>query len=98
MTWDYEHTWLKVRSYIYIYIYIYDMDGNSSHFSTLRTRTEMVLETLVFLPFNHLTRLVTRENFIIHSRCETSRSYISVFILLRTFRVSLNYLGLVCKD
>jgi hypothetical protein len=45
------------------------------HFSTLRTRTEMVLETLVFSPFNHLTRLVAREDFIIHSRRESSRSY-----------------------
>jgi hypothetical protein len=33
-------------------------------FSTLRMRTEMVLETLVFLPFNHLTWLVAREVFI----------------------------------
>jgi hypothetical protein len=33
--------------------------------STLRTRTEMVFETLVFSPLNHLTRLIARENFII---------------------------------
>jgi hypothetical protein len=33
--------------------------------STLRTRTEMVLETLVYSPFNHLTRLVAEEDFII---------------------------------
>jgi hypothetical protein len=26
----------------------------------------MVLETLFFSPFNHLTRLVAREDFIIH--------------------------------
>jgi hypothetical protein len=31
----------------------------------LRTRTEMVLETLVLSTFNHLTLLVARENFII---------------------------------
>jgi hypothetical protein len=51
---------------IYIYLleprgsdrYIYDMEGNCSHISILRTRTEMVLETLVFSPFNHLTWLV----------------------------------------
>jgi hypothetical protein len=30
----------------------------------LRTRTEMVFETLVFSPLNHLTRLIARENFI----------------------------------
>jgi hypothetical protein len=35
--------------------------------STLRTRTEMVLETLVFSSFNHLTRPVAQENFIIVS-------------------------------
>jgi hypothetical protein len=34
-------------------------------FSILRSTTEMVLETLVFSPFNHLTRLVARRNFII---------------------------------
>jgi hypothetical protein len=33
-------------------------------FSTLRTRTKMVLETLIFSPSNHLTQLVARENFI----------------------------------
>jgi hypothetical protein len=33
--------------------------------STLKTRTEMVLETLVFSSLNHLTRLVAREYFII---------------------------------
>jgi hypothetical protein len=36
------------------------------YFSILRTRTEMVIETLVFSPFNHLTRLVAREDFIIY--------------------------------
>jgi hypothetical protein len=36
----------------------------------------MVFETLVFSPFNHLTRLVARENLIILSRRENSRSYI----------------------
>jgi hypothetical protein len=45
-------------------VYIYDMDENSSHFSTMRTRAEMVLEMLVFLPFKHLTWLVAREDFI----------------------------------
>jgi hypothetical protein len=33
--------------------------------STLRTRTEMVFETFVCSPLNHLTRLIGRENFII---------------------------------
>jgi hypothetical protein len=31
---------------------------------SLRTRTEMVLETSVLSTFNHLTRLEARENFI----------------------------------
>jgi hypothetical protein len=35
------------------------------YFSTLRTRTKMVLEMLVFSPFSQLTRLVAREDFII---------------------------------
>jgi hypothetical protein len=35
--------------------------------STLRTRTEMVFETLVFSPHNHLTRLIARENLMILS-------------------------------
>jgi hypothetical protein len=33
--------------------------------STLRTRTEMVFETLFFSPLNHLTWLIAQENFII---------------------------------
>jgi hypothetical protein len=36
---------------------------------------KMVLETWFSSPFNHLTRLVAREYFIIHSRHESSRSY-----------------------
>jgi hypothetical protein len=34
----------------------------------LMTRTEMVLETLVFLPLNLLTRLVARDNFIMQGK------------------------------
>ena len=34
-------------------------------------RTEMVLETLVYSPSDHLTRLLVRENFIEFSRCES---------------------------
>jgi hypothetical protein len=43
--------------------------------NTLRTRTEMVFETLVFSPFNHLTRLIARENFIILSHRESNKSH-----------------------
>jgi len=32
--------------------------------TTLRMRTEMVFETLVFTKLNHLTRLIAQENFI----------------------------------
>jgi hypothetical protein len=40
-----------------------DADCFSRHISTLKTRTEMVLETSVFLPLNQLTRLVAWEYF-----------------------------------
>jgi hypothetical protein len=70
-------------------------DGNSSHFSTLRTRTEMVLETLVFSPFDHLTRLVARENFIILSRRESSRSYIMNIVAILTFQFKIPIRGCV---
>jgi hypothetical protein len=35
----------------------------------------MVFETLVFSPFNQLTRLIARENFIILSRRESNKSH-----------------------
>jgi hypothetical protein len=44
--------------------------------STLRTRTEMVFETLAFSPLNHLTLLIARENFIILSRRESNKSHL----------------------
>ena len=34
-------------------------------------RTDVVLETLVYSPFDHLTRLLARENFIEFSRRES---------------------------
>lgn len=40
----------------------------ASDFSTLRTRIKMVLKTLVFFPFKHLTTLVAREEFIISEK------------------------------
>jgi hypothetical protein len=68
---------VNIPYYIYVHIFlghsVYDMDGNSSHFSTLRTRTEMVLETLIFSPFNHLTRLVARQNFITAMICSRNK-------------------------
>jgi hypothetical protein len=42
-------------------------DG-AEDFRTLRTRTEMDRETLVSSCFNHLTRLVAREDFIMNSQ------------------------------
>jgi hypothetical protein len=35
------------------------------HISTLRMRTEMIFEILIFSLFNHLTQLIAQENFII---------------------------------
>jgi hypothetical protein len=48
---------------------------NHIHMRTLRTRTEMVFEMLVFSPFNHLTQLTAQDNFIILSHWESNRSY-----------------------
>jgi hypothetical protein len=48
-----------------VYIFGQNVFPNHCQTSTLRMRTEMVFETLVFSPFNHLTRLTARENFII---------------------------------
>jgi hypothetical protein len=44
--------------------YIHDTDWIPGHFSSLRMRTEMVLETLVSSAFNHLTWLAAQESFI----------------------------------
>jgi hypothetical protein len=41
---------------------------------TLRTRTEIVIESLGFSLFNHLTQLITRECFIIQCHRESYRS------------------------
>jgi hypothetical protein len=38
--------------------------------SSLMTRTEMVLETLVYSPFNHLTQMLASEYFIEFSHRE----------------------------
>jgi len=53
----------------------------SSHISTLRMRTEMVFEMLVFSPLNHLTQLVDWENFIILNCWESTRSCIINLIM-----------------
>jgi hypothetical protein len=39
------------------------------------TRTETVLETLGFSPFNQLTRIVAQEHFIIQSLCKSYKSH-----------------------
>jgi hypothetical protein len=49
------------------------------------TRTEMVFETLVFSPLNHLTRLTARENFIILSRRESNKSHLILFVIRMNF-------------
>jgi len=43
--------------------------------STLRTRTEMLFETLISSLLNHLTWLIARENFIILSHWESNKSH-----------------------
>jgi hypothetical protein len=47
----------------------------SPNITSLRTRTEIVLETLGFSPFNQLMPLVAREVFIILSCRESFSSY-----------------------
>jgi len=39
---------------------------------------EVVLETLVYLPFNHLTQLLAQENFIEFSHCESFKLCMAV--------------------
>jgi hypothetical protein len=63
-------TWNMGRS-------ISDTDWFSRYISTLKTRTEMVLETLVFSPLNQLTWLVAREYFIKREKMfPTQKKYI----------------------
>jgi len=53
------------------------LNGEKTNVSkTLRMRTEMVYETLVFSPFNQLTQLTAGENFIIrrHKHVATKRT------------------------
>jgi hypothetical protein len=54
---------------------------------------QLVLETLFFSPFSQLTRLVAREDFIILSRGESSRSY-TIYLTKHVVKISsgLNWL------
>jgi hypothetical protein len=54
--------------------------------SSRATRAVMALETSVFSYFNHLTRLVAREDFIIW-KYEFENSKIHVFFIQQTYRV-----------
>jgi hypothetical protein len=58
---------------------ISDTDWFSRYISTLKTRTKMVLETLVFSPLNQLTQLAVCEYFIIQCHHESYKSYMMVF-------------------
>jgi hypothetical protein len=62
----------------------------TSHVTTLRMRTEMVLETSVCSSFNHSTRLITRKNFTVTILRESARSHIYGYqtkqITLQLFR------------
>jgi hypothetical protein len=49
-----------------VYIFGQNVFSNHCQTSTLRTRTEMVFETLVFSPLNHLTQLIARENITVY--------------------------------
>jgi len=44
----------------------------------MRTRTKMVFETFVSTKLNHLTLMITRENFIILTRRESIKSYFKI--------------------
>jgi hypothetical protein len=61
--------------------------------TTLRTRTEMVFETLVSTKLNHLTRLIARENFIIkwHMATASSLDKSCNFCMKRTTKETIQY-------
>jgi hypothetical protein len=69
---------------LYSFQYIIKCSQATSRVSTLRTRTEMVLETSVY--FIHLTWLIAREDFIVLTvRCHFSSDMRHcVFYLFRT--------------
>jgi hypothetical protein len=60
-------------------------NANIFIFNSLKTRIEMVLETLVSPAFNHLTRLAARESFIAISRREIFKSYYNILICSPNF-------------
>jgi len=53
---------------------------SSESLSSLMTRTETVLETLVSLPLNCLTRLLSRENSVDFSRRRSSKLQVFCFV------------------
>jgi hypothetical protein len=57
-----------------VYIFGQNVFRNHCQTSTLRTRTEMVFEMLVFSLLNHLTWLIAQESFIILSLQESNKS------------------------
>jgi hypothetical protein len=61
--------WLLANNEHGTWIGIEMTDWIPSHVTTLRMRTEMVLEMLVCSPFNHSTRLLTRKNFTVMYYC-----------------------------
>jgi hypothetical protein len=52
--------------------------------SSLMTRTEMVLETLVYTPLNQLTQLLAREHFVESSRRDGFKLYDTSHIVYRS--------------
>ena len=48
---------------------------------SLMTRTDMVLEELVYSSFDHLMRLLAQEYFIEFSHCEIFKLYITITVM-----------------
>jgi hypothetical protein len=75
----------RVNSPGQVYVFGQNILPNHCQTSTLRTRTEMVFQTLVCSPLNHLTRLTARENFIIRekvSRVTALQKYVEEFSIV----------------
>jgi hypothetical protein len=63
VTIHWNEIWCSPGDWIWCILGLSAGSNDCNQTSTLRTRTEMVFETLVFSPLNHLSRLIARENF-----------------------------------
>ena len=57
---------------------------------TSKPTTEMVIETLAYSSFNHMTRLLAWEYFIEFSRRKSFKLYITKFWVIQKWVISLN--------